>query len=368
MDLEQLRQLLHKAERFYQQEREPSIFALGGRGYYENPTTDLLAFFLDPAQAHGLDACFLKAFLGCLPNAKYLSPSLRSAPQREVATPNRKRIDLVLAGDEWDLVVENKVFHAQNNPFDDYEAFAQATLYSAERTLLYAVLSPSGNSARTNWHGVSYRQFIEAAREELAQHMLSCPVNKWQVFARDFLLHLENITVEKAMDSQAVNFVIEHLHQINKLTRLKDQVIDALDAKVVEKLESEVPGYTRYTRRHSWKNGPALRYASNGWATWSDVVLYLKTTDNNTQPTIWVHLCDVDEPLKEVGMKLFSGNETSSWTEGKTNNILGFHWALDHFDEAEVLRLMVEKMKLLMTFETELRPQFSSFVAGDANQ
>ena len=50
MDLEQLRALLAKAERFYQPEREPSIFALGGRGYYENPTTDLLAFFLNPAQ------------------------------------------------------------------------------------------------------------------------------------------------------------------------------------------------------------------------------------------------------------------------------------------------------------------------------
>ena len=33
MDLEQLRTLLTKAERFYQPEREPSIFALGGSGY-----------------------------------------------------------------------------------------------------------------------------------------------------------------------------------------------------------------------------------------------------------------------------------------------------------------------------------------------
>ena len=43
------------------------------------------------------------------------------------------------------------------------------------------------------------------------------------------------------MDAKAVNFVIEHLHEINKLTRLKDQVIDALDAKVLDKLDAEVP-------------------------------------------------------------------------------------------------------------------------------
>ncbi|MDE5220151.1 hypothetical protein PYX07_18255 [Pseudomonas aeruginosa] len=96
MDLEQLRALLAKAERFYQPEREPSIFALGGRGYYENPTTDLLAFFLNPAQVHGLEECFLTALLNCLPNTSMLTPSLRAAPQREVVTHNSNRIDLVL--------------------------------------------------------------------------------------------------------------------------------------------------------------------------------------------------------------------------------------------------------------------------------
>ncbi|WXL26002.1 PD-(D/E)XK nuclease family protein [Ectopseudomonas mendocina] len=368
MHLEQLRELLTKAERFYQTEREPSIFALGGRGYYENPTTDLLAFFLDPAQAHGLEECFLSALLNCLPNASDLSPSLRSAPKREVMTHKSNRIDLVLPGDGWDLILENKIFHGQINPFADYEAFTQRELNDGERPLVYVVLSPSGKSSQAAWYGLSYAKFIAVARQQLAQRMLSHPVDKWQVFARDFLLHLENITVEKAMDSKAVNFVIEHMHQINKLTRLKDQVIDALDAKVLEKLETEVAGYERYTRRHNWKNGPALRYASNQWETWSDVVLYLKGTDGFTQPAIWVYLCDVDEPLQALGRQLFSGNEASTWIEGKNNNILGFSWALEHFDEEEVLSLIVEKMKLLMIFETELRPQFSEPSVGGLTQ
>ncbi len=357
MELEQLRALLAKAERFYQPEREPSIFALGGRGYYENPTTDLLAFFLNPAQVHGLEECFLTALLNCLPNTSMLTPSLRAAPQREVVTHNSNRIDLVLPGDGWDLLLENKIFHGQVNPFDDYEAFAQRELNDGERPLVYAVLSPSGKSMRAAWHGLSYVQFIEAARQQLAQRMLTHPVDKWQVFARDFLLHLENITVEKAMDAKAVNFVIEHLHEINKLTRLKDQVIDALDAKVLDKLDAEVPGYARYTRRHNWKNGPALRYASDNWKTWSDVVLYLSGANSTMKPSVRVYLCDVDEALQEQGRKLFTGNETKAWSEGKNNSILGFSWVLDHFDEEEVLGLIVEKMKLLMTFENEIRAQ-----------
>lgn len=367
MDLEQLRVLLTKAERFYQPEREPSIFAFGGRGYYENPTTDLLAFFLDPAQVHGLDDCFLCALLSCLPNARHLSPCLRAPPKREVATHKNNRIDMVLAGDRWDLLVENKIFHGQVNPFADYEAYAQSELSDGERTLIYAVLSPSGTSVGPAWYGLSYAQLIQATRQQLAQRMLTTPIDKWQVFARDFLLHLENITVEKAMDANAINFVIEHLHQINKLTRLKDQVINALDGKVLDKLDAEVPGYERYTRRHNWKNGPALRYASNSWNTWSDVVLYLSGASSAIKPSIRVYLCDIDEKLKDLGRQLFMANETKMWLE-KSGSILCFSWVLDHFDEQEVLGLIVEKMKLLMTFENELRPQFSKRVAADLSQ
>lgn len=367
MDLEQIRALLTKAERFHQPEREPSIFALGGRGYYENPTTDLLAFFLDPAQVHGLGECFLSGLLSCLPNTGHLSPCLRMAPKREVATQKSNRIDLVLAGDGWDLLIENKIFHGQINPFDDYEEYAQRELNDGERTLIYAVLSPSGASVRPAWHGLSYAQLIEATRQQLAQRMLTTPIDKWQVFARDFLLHLENITVEKAMDANAVNFVLEHLQQINKLTRLKDQVINALDGKVLEKLDAEVPGYERYTRRHNWENGPALRYASKNWQTWSDVVLYLSGASSTMKPSVRVYLCDVDAELQELGRQLFMGNESKVWGE-KDDSILCFSWVLDRFDEQEVLGLIVEKMKLLMKFENELRPQFSKRAAADLAQ
>lgn len=357
MDLEQLRALLAKAEHFYRIELEPTIFALGGRGYYENPTTDLLAFFLDPAQTHGLGDCFASALLCSLPDTGHFHPFLRSPPRREATTYSGNRVDLILSGDDWVLLLENKIFHGQANPFDDYETFAEREFADRNVRLIYVVLSPSGISVRPKWHGLSYENFIEACRTKLAVKMLSAPLNKWQVFAREFLLHLENITVGKAMDVNAVNFVIEHLHQINKLMRLKDRVVDALDAKVLDKLEAEIVGYERFTRRHNWKNGPALRYASNNWNSWSDVVLYLSGATSTMKPSIRVYLCDVDEALQEQGRHLFGGNETKVWTEGRHNRILGFSWVLDHFDEQKVLGLIVEKMKLLMTFENDLRPQ-----------
>src|SRR5690554_3974156 len=88
MELDNLRILLSEAALFSQPDREPSIFSIGGRGYYENPTTELLAYFLDPAQTHGLGACFLDALLGCLKTAENLTARLRETPRREVTTHN----------------------------------------------------------------------------------------------------------------------------------------------------------------------------------------------------------------------------------------------------------------------------------------
>lgn len=360
MQLENLRTLLEQARRYTPSEREPSIFAIAGRGYYENPTTDLLAFFLDPGKPHGLGDCFLSALLECLPNTDKLASSLRQSPQREVATNNGNRIDLVLPGDGWDLVLENKIFHGQVNPFSDYEKYAERNISNGERRLLYAVLSPSGKSTRSAWHGVSYSRLIGAIRRQLGQRLISQPLDKWQVFAREFLLHVENITVEQTMDANSVNFVFRNFHQINKLSKLKDQVVDALDRKVLERLTTEVPGYQPYTRRHNWKNGPALRYASESWQTWSDVVLYLSGAREVMRPSIRVYLCDVTPELAERGKELFSGLPAEVWSEGKNDSILGLNWTLDEYNEQIVLDMVTEKMRLLMEFECEVRPRLAT--------
>lgn len=45
---------------------EPTLFAMGGRGYYENPATDLLKFFLKPKAEHQLGDLFLSTYLECM--------------------------------------------------------------------------------------------------------------------------------------------------------------------------------------------------------------------------------------------------------------------------------------------------------------
>ncbi|MEE1882788.1 hypothetical protein EON09_20270 [Pseudomonas soli] len=353
MDLDQARTLLAEAERHRQPAYEPSIFALGGRGYYENPTTDLLAFFLDPNQVHGFGDCFLGALLGCICKESPPEPTLRLPPQREVTTTNGKRIDLLLQGEDWLLILENKIFHAQVNPFADYELYAETLVGGRDKRVLFAVLSPSGSNVADGWTGLSYADLLGALRRALSQNVEHSRLNKWRVLADEFLLHLENITVERDMNPESIDFIFDHLPQINALNKLRDQALEALDSKIIAHLQAEIDGFETYTRRQPWADGPALRYACNDWVEWSDVVLYLDGSQAPLRPTIRVYLINVDTRQMEFGRHLFLDTTRQPWTEGR--RVIGFEWKLESFDERVVIDTVLEKMRLLMQFEAEMR-------------
>lgn len=353
MDLMQARTLLIKARQHQQPAYVPSIFALGGRGYYENPTTDLLAFFLDPGEIHGFGDCFLRTLLGCVCPQPLPEPALALPPQREVSTLSGNRIDLLLQGNNWLLMLENKILHSQVNPFTDYELYAETLCKMSPIRSYFAVLSPSGKSANAKWVGLSYATYIKALREALALNIERQSPDKWQILAEEFLLHLENITVKHSMSDDSIDFVFKNLPQINALRKLRDQAFETLNSKILARLEADIPGYVPYIRRHTWRDGPTLRYACNDWEEYSDVVVFFDCSQPSLRPTVRVYLCNADEGLKEQGRQLFTTTTRQPWDEGKW--VIGFEWDLETFDEHRLIDTVVEKMKLLMHFEMNIR-------------
>src|SRR5690606_39673389 len=53
-----------------------------------------------------------------------------------------------------------KIYHHQNNPFDDYVEYAKTR--SKGKTILGLILSISGKSEAQNWLGISYQQLVNA--------------------------------------------------------------------------------------------------------------------------------------------------------------------------------------------------------------
>ncbi|WP_097161373.1 PD-(D/E)XK nuclease family protein [Enterobacter sp. CC120223-11] len=110
MDLSELKALLAQLKSLPQPNKtELNLFSIGAQGHYENPISDLLAFFIDPDAGHNLSTLMLEAFMECLPGTHGVA--LSSQPSCEVMTITGSRIDILLESEEWVMALENKIWH-----------------------------------------------------------------------------------------------------------------------------------------------------------------------------------------------------------------------------------------------------------------
>ncbi|SNY58411.1 PD-(D/E)XK nuclease superfamily protein [Arsukibacterium tuosuense] len=297
---------------------EPSIFSIGSKGYYENPTTDILAFFCDSNGQHKLGAIVLKALLYCLQEEYHqLDHALAGPPEREVTTKTGKRIDLLLEGTNWVMLLENKIYHQQNNPFSDYEKFIQEeqeTRFSG-KTKLFVVLSPAGEKPHNGWHGISYPTLISALKVQLAEQFISQPINKWSLLLREFILHLESLMSQPSVNQQTRDFVLKNLASIKEMQQTKLQAINEYHQHLQTELQNKL-GQDVVIRLHNWNGYPALRFALSNWKdTDSDVVLFLSGEADKTTFNVYASLRNGLNEHK-VDSLILTDKKAERWLEG----------------------------------------------------
>ncbi len=348
MELTELKNLITKLLTLPKPEpKEATIFSIGGRGHYENPTTDILAFFLDDNAAHGLGNIALEALLELLPLENTLEAHLCTIPSREVGT-HSGRIDLLLESDEWIVVLENKIFHQQNNPFDDYSDFAQ-TRYPGKQVVL-VVLSPNGE-APEGWYGISYPSLMGVLKEKLATAFIEQPLSKWLVLLREFILHLEQLMDQKnKIPEETSDFVLENLGDIKAIQQLKDQVIDDLRTEYQQGLQASFEDEVTSGVQH-WHGFPALRFSLKSWESQSDVVLFMDGNEGKSF-CLTTYVCMLSTPELHEGAKAYIDPEghMEFWTE-KTGSIAAFRTTLDYKDKPLIFRQIEKRMQILEAFE-----------------
>ncbi len=205
-DITKLESFLTKVGKYAIPLREPTLFAVGGRGHYENPASDLLAFFLKPEAEHGLGDLFLSTLLKCIKQDRHQLNTRNVCVDREVRTSARSFIDLEILGEDWCLIIENKIWHWIANPLDSYEAHAKSR---RKKTTLLAILSPDGHG-KGHWIGVSYKEYCRSLGERFTAILFDASFSKWHLFAREFILHMENELYIPIMKPEQATFLEEH--------------------------------------------------------------------------------------------------------------------------------------------------------------
>ena len=242
-DLESLESVLSEVKNHLPQDRETTIFELGCRGYYENPTTDILAFFLNPDAEHGLGDMFISTYLVCM----NVDPSRIDMScvgiKDQVETANGNFIDLQIRGQDWCLIIENKIYHWAANPFKDYEAHAEK---SCKGKRFFSILAPTrtkppnGSATPGLWKPVSYKEYFQKLRERMATRFFDVPFSKWHILAREFILHIENELYNPPMKKQDADFVEKYATEFIQAQDLLNKYPDCLRDIVKEEIAKKV--------------------------------------------------------------------------------------------------------------------------------
>ena len=173
--------LLDEALKYKRAKREKTVFSIGGKGYYENPISDVLAFFIDPREEHKFETLLLSSIfklLNITNNNVNLDKDSVEIVEREAVTPNGNRIDLIVVGKDWVLVIENKIYHDLLNPLGDYESYIKSRY--PDKTAYYAILSINEIYGIPDpWENIFYEDLKVKIMNNAGPYMFNSTNAKW---------------------------------------------------------------------------------------------------------------------------------------------------------------------------------------------
>ncbi len=289
-----------------------NFFDVGGSGYLENPTSDLLALFMGAQPT--VPRWLAKALLACL-NDRGLSSEVDVGKiawdvvtaEREVSeiaeeTDTRKRLDLLITSDQFVLGIENKVHaSAAANPFRVYDRLLSRR--ADGRAIFRCILRPTERKddlpSGCDWSVITYLELVEKALSLYGQDVAFGPITKWSFFYMEFLRHLQSLATPDyggTMSHADMEFIASHFSELRRAKGLLEQfeanLLAEAQAIVVRSLSMAGVDTNVKTAVHTWSDGErALRLRPQSWGGESDVVLvYFDRSESDSKEQVGYYL------------------------------------------------------------------------------
>ncbi len=212
---------------------------IGGYPHYENVCSNFLAFFFDPEGSHGLGSLFLDALLdsvGIAGEEEGLGGNV--SVEREVSTAKGNRIDLLIKSDSHAVLIENKIFAAVANPFEDYAEYLDSLknenreAYAEDKkTKILLTLYPSGEGLDYCFRTLTHAGFASEVRSRLGHHVSKADT-RYLTLMLDFLNTLENLGKGTRMNQEFVKLLAQRSDDVEKFLIGIKQVRDEARGKV----------------------------------------------------------------------------------------------------------------------------------------
>jgi hypothetical protein len=206
-----------------------TFMEISGQAHYENVASNILAFYFDPQEEHGLKNLLITAFLE-MAGHQGIDLTEVDSIQREYPAETGKRIDLVIVGSDFVIGIENKIYHWEANDFENYGRVIDA-LSTHKSVTVKAVLGLHADARRPALPGdfkrFSYEQFWNYVRKNLGLYLPNANP-KWVTYLIDFMETTSRLAGESQPNKEFVDFFLKHHSAIEQLVAERQSLINRL--------------------------------------------------------------------------------------------------------------------------------------------
>ena len=234
MDLNNYKDLLNEASELYNKipKKEKTFMEITGYPHYENVCSNILAFYFDTKEEHGLSNIVLNSLIKVLIshniNIELSDNKDKFEVNREYTTLKGNRIDIVIQNENLVIGIENKIYASIYNDLEDYSN----TLNKLKKTSIKVLLSLHNNSNvvnNTDFINITYKELFNQLKNDLQNYQDKN--NKWYIFLIDFVNNLINYEGEMDMEKEIINWLNDNKEKINALDKIREIAHKSLEEK-----------------------------------------------------------------------------------------------------------------------------------------
>lgn len=214
--------------------RERTFMEIAGRSHLENPVSNVLAFYLDPSESHGMKGLIVSSLLSLIKSEMSAGKLEGSTADefdilteinldsvtvfREDSTDEGKRIDIVVRSDQFVIGIEVKVNHSPDNDFCAYSKHLESLGDGRKpfKVLLGKEKISIGKKA-DGFTAISYSDLWEVVLAKMGSVALSCDP-KWFFHLTDFIKQTKNFSsYNSSMNPEKLQFFERHSNRLGSL-------------------------------------------------------------------------------------------------------------------------------------------------------
>ncbi|HKK44532.1 MAG TPA: PD-(D/E)XK nuclease family protein [Balneolaceae bacterium] len=203
----------------------PTLFEIAGYPHYEEVCSNILAFYFDSDEDHGLDNLLLRSLLEMIPDMESdFSSEQTNDVIREALTLNSKRIDLIIKTDSYCIAIENKIYAELYNDLNEYARHVKR-ISTEKHKPLKIVLSLNGIDQAKLTNGfihITYQKLFKAVHQNIGFYIQNGS-DRYIRYLLDFIQSIENLK-GKTMDSEILEFFKDNYDEIQELFEYQQEI------------------------------------------------------------------------------------------------------------------------------------------------